>query len=423
MAIGWAKGSQGPTSLQEEARLSGEFADWNNLVLGTAWLTGELNIGAVRDAWRRVCLRHDVMRRTYVAPDEARTYADTLSKVEFHTAGTDAQAIELMREILGVPFDLAGPGFSRIAIVRTNERRHFMGIALDHIITDELSWDVLMVDFVEFYRRSLEGDTSSIAEASTYRDFASLQRREFYGAWGDKRREFWRSYVTEFGPTPPDFSARGRSSGTPCRKVLEHDLPVDTTAKVTDFARRARATPYAVIAASVLAAMRQVTDDPTVGLATEGFGRVLPGTAQTVGLFVQGVPLHLTRRTTDPTETVREVFVRSLDVFEYGLPPLVVGRVWHQNLASPDAKPGVQLYFHNGNPVPSARALAGTSAEPVHLEIPGGANNWVDTIIVGFHLNATSTRITAAYNEDIYPSDIVGQLLKDAAKFVSSGVN
>ncbi|MFI5557880.1 condensation domain-containing protein [Amycolatopsis japonica] len=423
MAIGKTEASRGPTSLQEEARLSGEFADWHNLVLGAAWLTGDLDIGVVRDAWWRVCLRHDALRRAYVAEDEARTFADALSEVEFHTAATDAEAIELMRGILGVPFDLSGMGLSRIAIVRTGERRHLLGIALDHIITDELSWRVMINDFADFYRRGLEGEASAVADASTYQGFASLQRREIAGAWGEKRRVFWRSYVAEFGTFPPDLSARGRSGGTPSRMVLDHSLPMEVNARVVDLARRARVTPYAVIASSLLTAMREVTDDPNVGLVTDGFGRILPGTSQAVGLFVETVPLHLTRRMTDPLETVREVFFRSLDVFEYGLPPLVAGRLWGQNLVTPGVKPGVHLYLYDGRGQPKMKALAGTSAEFVRLEVPGGAQRWMDTIIVNCHLEEENPRFVATYNESAFPGDVVQQLLQVAVKSVSSEVN
>ncbi|WP_394617101.1 condensation domain-containing protein [Lentzea sp. JNUCC 0626] len=415
MAMGQAEVSAGPTSLQEQARLSGEFADWSNLVLGTAWLTGELDVGAVRDAWRHVCLSHDALRRTYVAEDEARTHADSLSEVEFHTAGTDAQAVELLRGILGVPFDLAGQGFSRIVVVRTGERRHLIGIALDHIITDEVSWLRMTTDFADFYGRSLRGAGIDVAGAGTYQGFASRQRREFDDAWGHTRKAFWQSYVAEFETVLPGFSVRRTPSATPARKVLTHDLPPDVSAKVGDFARRARVTPYAVAAASVLASMREVVDDPTVGLLTEGHGRVLPGTAQTLGLFVQGVPLHLTRKTTDPLETVQEVFGRSLDVFEFGLPPLVAGRYWQETLVAPGSTPGVHLYVYDGGGLTRMQPLAGTSVEAFHLEVPGEPRSWVDSVIVNCRLDGANPRFDAIYNEDVHPSDAVAQLLRTAA--------
>ncbi|MBN6050715.1 hypothetical protein JYK22_02120, partial [Nonomuraea sp. RK-328] len=419
MAIGQAKASRGPTSLTEEARLSGEFADWNNLILDVAWLTGELNIGALRDAWWRVCLRHDAMRRAYVSPDEACTHAEPLSEVEFHTAETDAEALELMRRILGVPFDLYDHGLSRIVIVRRDDRRHLVGIVLDHIITDEISWTQLLLGMAAFYRRALERDVSDITEASTYHSFASLQRREFDGPWGKTRREFWQSHTAEFGPYPPPFSARGEIGGTPSFKALDLELSADV---VSEFARRARATPFVVIASGVLAAMQEVTGDSPVGLVTEDHGRMVPGTSRTVGLFVQTVPLRLTRRTKDPVETVREVFLRSLDVFEYSLPFRVSGNRWQENLVSPGGKPGVHLQVHDRT-FPRVGWLAGTVTENVRLEVPGGHPDTSQTIQFEGHLIGTRPRLVATYNENLYSGAVIEQMLRLAVEFMSSGVN
>jgi hypothetical protein len=421
MATGQAKYSGGPTSIHETERLSGEYADWNNIVSGTAWLTGDLDIAVVRDAWRRACLRHDAMRRTYAAVDEARTFVDTLSDVEFHTRGTDAEALELMRGILGVPFALSGLGFSRIAVVRAGECRYLVGIAIDHIITDEVSWHQLMADFAEYYRRAREGDAGAIADARTYQDFASLQRRELGGRWGERCREFWRSYTDEFGTSPPDFSVRERSGGPAVKAVLTCDLPADAKTRVDEFARRARVTPFAVAASSVLAAMRDMTDDPAAGLVTGWAGRALPGASQTVGLFVHHAALHLSRRTTDPFETVQEVFHRTLDVSEFGLPLIGAENLWGEKFTSRNAKAGVYMVFYEGTAVPRVPALAGTSSEIVLLEVPGGPRIWEDSISIDCMIGGTNACLAATFNENLFPRDVVEQLLQAAAKFATSG--
>jgi hypothetical protein len=319
--------SRGPTSLAEMARLTGEFADWNNLHYVAVWLTGELSIAAARDAWRRLSLRHDVLRRTYVGADEALTHADTLSGVELVTAGTDAEAVDWMREFLGTPFSLDGPGFSRIAVVRRGERRHLLGIALDHIINDLASWTRFLADFAGLYNRALAGDAApDNGGTHGYQDFATEQRRLFAGAWGDERRAFWRAYVEEFGTVSPPFSAGARHAGEYKRVAAARRLPADTASRVQDVARQVRVTPFAVLTASVAAAARDVTGDPVAGISTNQHGRTLPGTSRTAGLFVQTVPLHLGRPARSLAQAARNMFRRTLDVFEYSLPLLVAGR-------------------------------------------------------------------------------------------------
>ncbi|MEX0167516.1 thioester reductase [Streptomyces sp. LMG1-1-1.1] len=408
------------------ARLTGEFADWHNLHYMAMWLTGDVDIAALRDAWRRVCLRHDVLRRTYASPEEARTYDDALSEVELLTAETDAEAIEVMGRFIGTPFALDGPGFSRIAVVRRDERRHLFGIAIDHIINDLASWARIRSDFTEFYNRARAGDTGDDAGsggsgdasgAISYQSFASEERRLFSGAWGKERRSFWGSYVEEFGTVPPPFPVGAEHTGEYRPKRVARALPADAKARLHGLALRARATPFAVATASVLAAAREVTGDPAPGISVNQHGRMLPGTSQTAGLFVQTVPLHLGRELRSPVDTVREVFHRTHDVFEYSLPLLVAGRYWNETLMVPDRQAG--LYVSLNDQPPSSYDLppfAGTEAEYVELEFPGG-KRFLETVVVGWNLYETGPELVASYNENYFPDAAVERLLDAAEAF------
>jgi len=411
-----AKATRGPTSLLEEARLTGEFADWHNLLYEVAWLTGRLDVAAVRDAWWRVCLRHDVMRRTYLSADEACTYLDVLSEVEHHTADTDAAAIDTMRSLLGTPFDLYGPGFSRIVIVQRSERRHLLGIAVDHVISDGVSWYLLCRDFVEQYERALAGDAGDTIEKETYQSFASQQRSRFSGAWGEQRRAFWHSYVAEFGKFPPPFMVEGRHMGEPSLKTVSRDLPTGARARVHEFSLQADATPFAVVAASTLTAMRAVTGDPVVGLTTNHHGRTLPGTFSTLGLFTQAVPLHLRSEKMTPLETVRAVFLHGLDVAEHIVPLRVAGSSWLEDLLSLDQQPGVFVSLDDSAPSASGLPLAGTVVKNVELQFPGSKRT-PETIVVRWKLDEADPQLTAYYNDRFFPDVIVEGLLREAEGF------
>ncbi|MFK0174303.1 condensation domain-containing protein [Streptomyces sp. NPDC090306] len=403
------------------ARLTGEFADWNNLVFCAVWLTGELDVAAVRDAWRVVCLRHDVMRRAYRSPDEAYTYEDVLGELDFRTAETDAEALEMMRRILGTPFGLDALGFSRIAIVQRDERRHLLGIVVDHIINDQVSWGRLMRDFGELYERVRAHDTSAgdIAGRGTYQGFASLQRREFSTAWGEERRSFWLSHTEQFGNYPPAFPVAGELKSEPSLKIVNHALPTEASSRVLELARRARATPFVVAVSGVLAGMQEVSGAQTVGVTTNHHGRVLPGTSETVGQFVQTVPLHLSSRPRGPLETVREVFSRSLDVFEYSLPLRVAGKYWNEDLASVSRDAGVYVTLNETAPSLEEAPLVGTKAEYVELDVPGG-KSWPATLLLDWQLNGTAPQLVASYNENFFQDTAIESLLQAAERFVLS---
>lgn len=110
MTVGRAETTRGPTSLAEMARLTGEFAGWHNIVYSVVWLTGKLDISAVREAWRGVCLRHDILRRTYLSSDEACTYDDMLVELNFSVANSDAEALHMIRRLVEPPSTFSDSG-------------------------------------------------------------------------------------------------------------------------------------------------------------------------------------------------------------------------------------------------------------------------------------------------------------------------
>ncbi|QOV36562.1 thioester reductase [Streptomyces ferrugineus] len=420
MTVGRAEVTRGPTSLAETARLSGEFADRHNLVYCVLWLTGELDIAAVREAWRGVCLSHDVLRRAYVSPDEACTYDDVLGDVEFHTADTDTEALKTIRRIIEPPFDLAGVGLSRIAIVQRDDHRHLLGIALDHIIVDEKTWKRLMKDFGEFYERAIQGaSVPDKAGKNAYHDFALLERRELSGAWGEERRAFWRSQTEQFGTFPPPFPIACEAKGKSRLTAVHHALPADAKARVLDIARRARATPFVTVASAVLGGLREVSGAPTVGVTTPFHGRVLPGTSDIAGLFVKMVPLSLTARSRRQLETVREVFAHTLDVFEYNLALGPAGKLWNEELASVDRPAGVNVTLDKRTVSFEDSLLVGTKAEIVPLYVPGEVT-WPRTVQFRWELDGTDPQIVVYYNENYFPDEAIESLIQAAESFVLS---
>ncbi|WP_405091652.1 condensation domain-containing protein [Micromonospora sp. NBC_01392] len=401
--------------------MTGEFAGWHNIVYSVVWLTGKLDISAVREAWRGVCLRHDILRRTYLSSDEACTYDDMLVELNFSVANSDAEALHMIRRLVEPPFDLFGLGLSRIAIVQRDEHRHLFAIALDHIIVDFVTWDRLMRDFAELYERAAQGSSlDREVEQKAYHDFAVLERRELAGAWGERRRTFWRAQTERFGIFPPPFPIDYEPKGEPKSTSVQHELPADAKVRIVDLARRCRATPFATVAAAVLAGMQEATGNSTVGVITNYHGRVRPGTSDIAGLFVQKVPLHLTSRSRQQEETVHEVFDQMLDVFEHSVSLWSVGQLWNENLAHIDREAGVQVGLGNQRTTSFGESLlTGIKAETVFMYVPG-QKTWPKTIQIEWDIDGLAPQIIAFYNESYFPGEVVRTILQAAEEFALS---
>lgn len=403
----------GPTSLMEEQRLRGGFAHWHNLIYEIWWVDGPLDVGALRDAWWRLCLRHDVLRRTYASPEEAHTHADAITEVEHHRAGTDHEALTTMRRSLGTPFDLDGPAFSRIVLVEVDKDRHLLGIAVDHIISDQMSWRYMCKDFSELYRQALAGEAGDTGELPTaYRRYAEQLRRDFAGQWGEERRRFWTNYTADFEAFPPSFSAR-RARTEHDITVLDVALPDDARARISSGAQQVRATPFAVVAAGILGAMQEVSGDDLAGLMFHHHGRFTPEGYATLGLFTQGVPLHLRGRKRSWDDTTREVFERSVLTSEHVLPLGLAGEAWGETLTAPRTESGVFLGIAEGGDRPPNLRLPGTTAQAVDMVFEGAASS-METIVMVWQFNQTDPQVSATYDRNAFDDETVKRLVQTA---------
>jgi hypothetical protein len=217
---------------------------------------------------------------------------------------------------------------------------------------------------------------------------------------------------------PPTVSISAGHSGPEKRAVITRKLPADAQTRVHEFAQQARVTPFGVLTSGVLAAMREVTGDPVVGITTNQHGRTLRRTVEIAGLFVQTVPIHLGRGVKSRLDTVREVFDRTLDVFEYTVPLLVAGRYWNEALMVPDRAAGVYVGLNDQPPSAySLPPLTGVATEDVFMEFPGG-KRWPETLVVAWTLYDSVAELAARYNENYFPSAAVEQILEAAERFV-----
>jgi hypothetical protein len=412
---------QGPTSLTELARLTGEFQDWHNIVHCVAWLHGQFEIEALRQAWQQVCLRHDSLRRHYASPDEAWTYPDVPGELIIRDAETDLEAVSLVRSIIGAPFKLDEGPLARIVVVRCGPNTHLLGLAMDHIITDQRSWSRVTTELGLFYERARQHEKAFCrgTAANSYQEFASLQRRELSGNWGTKRRNFWIQHTQDFGSYPPGLGVTAVHQGAPSLQALHYPLPTDVPRTVVDLASSVRATPFVIVAAAVLSSMQEVTGTSRAGINVDHHGRILPGTSDTVGEFVHTAPLHLAACHSELAGAVEEVLHRSFDVFEYNLPLLAAGRFWNEELQDPARLPGVHVNLNQNNPALPPGLFADIRAEHIDINLPGG-RQWPETIVFAWHLSGKEPTAKVYYNDHFFQRHIVTALAEEAVKRILS---
>jgi hypothetical protein len=402
----------GPTSFQELARLSGEFDDWHNVLFKASWVTGPLDIDALREAWHRVGMRHDAMRRSYLSPDWALTHPQPIGSVDVRSASTDAEAIQTMSRLLGARFDLFGTGLSRLLVVTTTPDRHLLGIAIDHILSDGVSWERLKREFVDEYSRTLSGVPPLGQARHTYQEFATRQRADFRGDWGARCREFWRNTVARNGMYPPAPLASLGDDAEPASETVQMALDDDVRSRIYRLARDLHATAFSVIAASLLRALGDISGKAEVGLTTNQHGRFRAGTSDTLGLFVQTVPLYLQRRDEQREIVVADVMSQVLDMYEYSVPLRWLSDDWEEPLVAFDRDPSIYLNVAEGDAGrEDLQALHGTQVEGAELDLQGG-KSWVKTVAVEWSTQPSAGSVVASFNSRAFPRSVVEQLIE-----------
>jgi hypothetical protein len=214
--------------------------------------------------------------------------------------GADRAAVEA---ILGSestrPFDLSESVF-RALLVRSGDRAS-LGLVFHHSVFDGWSMNVFFADLAALYNAHVAGRPSPLrADPRPYADYAARQRDAVEsGAW-DGQLDYWREQLR--GVEPRRTLPRDVDPGAPPYRVAlaAVGLTPDSSRLVQGVARRFRTLEFAVLLAAyelTLAASSGVTD-PIVG--TPFIGRRHTDFPDTVGLFVNTVPMRA-RLGGDPT--------------------------------------------------------------------------------------------------------------------------
>ncbi len=117
------------------------------------WLNGSLEVSALQRAWDAALVRHEALRTTFrnasgvpvqVIEDSPAPLPLQLTSVEPLDAGEgQGTALDLIRRLAGIPFDLVTGPLVRAALVRLSPEAHVLAVVMHHIVADSWSFRIL----------------------------------------------------------------------------------------------------------------------------------------------------------------------------------------------------------------------------------------------------------------------------------------
>jgi amino acid adenylation domain-containing protein len=374
------------------------------------WLDGPLEVSALQQAWDAALVRHEALRTTFrnesgvpvqVIDEEPAALPLPVTSVEQLAAGErERAALDLIRDLACVPFDLATGPLARASLVRLAPEAHVLAVVMHHIVADGWSFRVLFDELSADYEAISAGGPPAAAEPPIqYADFAIWQLEHAEDGGYASAERFWR---TELADAPPALPLPA-DEPYPARQTFAAG-GIDTTIEpaLADAVRKLAAghetTPFAVLLAAYAVVLARLTGSDDLLIAVPMASRTRPETESVVGLFMNTVTIRIRvdagGTLSDLVRSVHTATARALEQQELPFARVV-------ELARPDRSPArlplVQVMF--------------TMEEPWGVPDRGGLR-WrpelVDNGTVKFELQLSVTgakagpQVRVDYNSDLF---------------------
>jgi amino acid adenylation domain-containing protein len=260
-------------------------------------LDGALDEGALRRSCDALIARHESLRTTFAEdahgvmqtvhpPGRCRWHAVDLSDQPAGEREARANALALADE--AQPFDLAHGPLMRAHLIRLDATTHWLALTTHHIVSDGWSGDLALAELASFYHSYAKGEAVSLAPLPIqYADYALWQRRWLDAGERARQLEFWRAQLDPSrdvlmlpgaAPRPAQRSARA------ARHVFK--LGAALAQRVTTLANAQRATPFAVLLATLNALLARASGETHIHIGVPAANRERGETAGLIGFFV-----------------------------------------------------------------------------------------------------------------------------------------
>uniref|UniRef100_UPI000B0B1E83 non-ribosomal peptide synthetase n=1 Tax=Pseudomonas sp. BIOMIG1BD TaxID=1758731 RepID=UPI000B0B1E83 len=177
---------------------------------GAVRLKGELDRGALEQAFAHLIARHETLRTLFKRHADDRleqVVADSPLPLEYQDlSATDAAfreqavAAEAQRQSL-LPFDLGQGPLLRIKLLKLADQDHVLLLTLHHIVSDGWSMNVLIDEFIRCYDAFERGEAPQLpALPIQYSDYALWQRRWLEAGEQARQLEYWQARLGDEHP-------------------------------------------------------------------------------------------------------------------------------------------------------------------------------------------------------------------------------
>ncbi|WP_244898598.1 amino acid adenylation domain-containing protein, partial [Paenibacillus algorifonticola] len=266
-----------------------EGAEQSYNMPGAMLLEGTLERERFEAVFRGLIARHETLRTGFeIVNGEPvqRVYPEANFAVEYMEAGEE-EAERKVRAFIRA-FDLKKPPLLRVGLIQLAEERHILLVDMHHIISDGVSTDVLVEEFVRLY-----GGEELPALRIQYKDYAVWQQSEAQRERLNKQGAYWLSQFSGELPVlelPTDYArpAVQRYDGD----TLQFRMDAEKSEGLKRMAAENGATLYMVLLAAYTILLQKYTGQEDIVVGTPIAGRTHGDLQPLIGMFVNTLALR-----------------------------------------------------------------------------------------------------------------------------------
>ena len=275
----------------------------------------EIKVKKVEDCFNKLIERHEAFRTQFEFQNgEIVQKILPSQKVKLEKFDITNKNIKNIIDNFNTVFDLSKAPLLKVGITKLNENNYLLLISMHHIISDGISFQVLIDEFCKLY------NNEPLEELNlTYKDYAVYEATALQNDYYKESEEYWTKKFNKSLPVlnlPTTYNRPSNFTyvGSKISKTINKSL----TNNIHDFCIQNNITPFMFMLAIYYIILYKYSDNTDILVGTPVANRDLPNISNIIGMFVNTLVLEANIDTNlSFIEFCEQVKNTSLEAFEH----------------------------------------------------------------------------------------------------------
>ncbi|OPY29541.1 MAG: 3-hydroxypropionyl-coenzyme A synthetase [Methanobacterium sp. PtaU1.Bin242] len=256
---------------------------------GVIIIDGDLDWLRFEESFQQLIGRHEILRTSFTMKD-IEPIQIIHDNIDFKLTYMESNEEEIDIIINGFikPFDLSQAPLLRVSLVKVDKHRHFLLFDMHHIISDGMSMNILIREFMSFYQRMKLPDLRI-----QYKDYSVWQNKHYREDTFKQQEKYWLEIFKDEIPVlnmPLDYPRPMMQSFEGNHLIFE--IEGELTRKLNALAMDEGVTLYMVLLASLNILFSKYTGQDDIVIGSVSAGRPHSELENLIGLFINTLAMR-----------------------------------------------------------------------------------------------------------------------------------